>query len=464
MSKVTVNEQSLIDIAEAIREKNKTENTYRPSEMAAAVLNLPTSIPVIEDIEIVANGVYEPAEGIDGFNKVTVEVPANVTSIEITANGTYEATDVDGYNVITVNTPTLSDEDLVVTGNCEYRFASNGWNWLIEKYGDRITTVDIIQGKNMFTGSKTLTEIPFELNFYSVKDGLGSNNLEYIFNDCNALLAVPKINNCKPISMNHIFSGCYSIREIPEDIASWFDWSQIDPITSAYSASRACTFNNCYSLRYFPMNFLAHGNPVVAYSYSIYYSLFNSCCVLDEVVDLPNPHINATWTSNAFSNTFYRCVRLKKLTFATPDGQPYVVNWKNQTIDLSSRVGYDDDVHTMITDRQKELYFNNCMVLVYNSGITNDKCIYDDATYQALKDDPDCWAVFSKYSRYNHDSAVETINSLPDTSAYLATAGGTNTIKFKGAAGSLTDGGAINTLTEAEIAVATAKGWTVTFA
>jgi hypothetical protein len=68
-----------------------------------------------------------------------------------------------------------------------------------------------------------------------------------------------------------------------------------------------------------------------------------------------------------------------------------------------------------------------------------------------------------QYSRYNHDSAVNTINSLPDTSAYLATAGGTNTIKFKGNAGSKTDGGAINTLTAEEIAVATAKGWTVSF-
>jgi hypothetical protein len=61
------------------------------------------------------------------------------------------------------------------------------------------------------------------------------------------------------------------------------------------------------------------------------------------------------------------------------------------------------------------------------------------------------------YSRYNHASAVETINSLPDTSAY-----GTNTIKFLGASGSRTDGGAISNLTEEEIAVATAKGWTVT--
>ena len=65
------------------------------------------------------------------------------------------------------------------------------------------------------------------------------------------------------------------------------------------------------------------------------------------------------------------------------------------------------------------------------------------------------------YSRYNHDSAVRTINSLPDTSAYLTANGGTNTIIFKGASGASTDGGAINTLTEEEIAVATAKGWTV---
>ena len=61
------------------------------------------------------------------------------------------------------------------------------------------------------------------------------------------------------------------------------------------------------------------------------------------------------------------------------------------------------------------------------------------------------------YSRYNHNSAVNTINSLPSCSA------GTSTIKFEGEAGSATDGGAINTLTAEEIAVATAKNWTVTF-
>ena len=93
---------------------------------------------------------------------------------------------------------------------------------------------------------------------------------------------------------------------------------------------------------------------------------------------------------------------------------------------------------------------------------SEDKQIKDDATYQALKNDPDSWTIDINYSKYNHDSAVETINSLPDTSAYIATAGGTNTIKFKGGSGAKTDGGAISTLTEEEIAIAAAKGWTVT--
>ena len=101
----------------------------------------------------------------------------------------------------------------------------------------------------------------------------------------------------------------------------------------------------------------------------------------------------------------------------------------------------------------------------YSSGITRDKKVSDNESYQRLKDDPDWFTSDKNYSRYNHDSAVNTINSLPDTSAYLAEDGSriTNTIKFNGEAGSLTDGGAINTLTDSEIAIAASKGWTVAF-
>ena len=87
--------------------------------------------------------------------------------------------------------------------------------------------------------------------------------------------------------------------------------------------------------------------------------------------------------------------------------------------------------------------------------------VIDNTSYNLYKNEPDWFTTDIAYSRYNHDSAVATINSLPDTSAYLAENGDKNTITFKGDSGSATDGGAINTLTEEEIAVATAKGWTV---
>ena len=129
---------------------------------------------------------------------------------------------------------------------------------------------------------------------------------------------------------------------------------------------------------------------------------------------------------------------------------------KNQTIDMGETryIGY---IPSQNTDEQIEKYY-----LDAETGVTMDTRVVDAATYEALKNNPNWWTSDVAYSRYNHDSAVETINSLPDTSAYLASDGGTNTIKFLGASGSATDGGAISTLTAEEIAVATAKGWTVT--
>ena len=135
--------------------------------------------------------------------------------------------------------------------------------------------------------------------------------------------------------------------------------------------------------------------------------------------------------------------RLKRLTFETQaDGTPYTRTWSSQTIDLSSQVGYG------ITSPYEYVW-----------GFTIDDCMMSDATYQALKDSENSYAMEVEYSRYNKTSALETIATLPDVSSKTG-----NTIKFKGASGALTDGGAINTMTEEEIAVATAKGWTVSFA
>lgn len=338
----------------------------------------------------------------------------------------------------------IPESAFVLTGNCQHRFSDNGWNWFIEKYGDRITTNDCNNISYMFENSDKLNSIQFDINVMKNK----SVKMTNMFHDCIKLISLPKINDCLVNETNSIFNGCYNLREIPQNFCDTWDWSFRENSTSSYNANSNSMFSYCYSLRSLPIEMLKHQNSYANNSNSLYYNGFYICYVLDEIVDLPCPYINSTWKSNAFNSTFYECGRLKNMTFALQeDGTPYIMKWKSQTIDLSNYVGYVID---------------SSDILNYNSGITSDKKVTDDTTYQALKDDPDWFTTNIAYSRYNHDSAVATINSLPDTSAYLASAGGTNTIKFKGASGSATDGGAINTLTEEEIAVATAKGWTVT--
>lgn len=330
----------------------------------------------------------------------------------------------------------IPSEAFSISRECAYRFANNGWDWFIENYGNQINTSNITSATYMFFNSN-LETIPFTINLST--SGCSCISM---FESCQYLKTLPEISG-KPDNFSNVFSNCYRIRQIPD---SWgnLDFSSINTIT--YSKLNNF-FNYCYSLRQIPASLLSklHNDKVTNKYNKIYYAGFNYCCSLNEILNLPVD--GATMTNSMFDSAFERCSRLKNMTFATNNGTPYTANWKTQTIDLSKYIGYASTTTN---------------ILNYNSGITSDKQVTDDTTYQALKDDPDWFTTDIAYSRYNHDSAVATINSLPDTSAYLAANGDTNTIKFKGESGSATVGGAINTLTEEEIAVATAKGWTVT--
>lgn len=377
MANVVVNDASLQDVANAIREKNGLETKYKPAEMGQAIRDIPSG-----------GGDVPP-------------------------------------------------EALVITGDCRYRFAYDNWSWFIENYGDRITTEDISNANYMFD-SCSLSEIPFSLNF---NNSIGSNSLGSLFNNCINLTKVPIMNNVGYTSMSGMFKGSYRLRYIDDFVNDTWKFDS----TYGFSGN---IFENCYSLRICPIESLkkikngTNNKPASSpYSNNLYYYTFRFCYNIDYINELPV--IASTSTSNLFNYTFTQCGRLNSMTFETEDGMPIIENWKSQTIDLSANVGFVPIKENSVG---------------YNSGITADKEVTDAESYEALKNDPDWFTTKTGYSRYNHDSAVETINSLPDCSS----SGGTNTIKFKGQSGELTDGGAINTLTEEEIAVAAAKGWTVT--
>ena len=403
---------------------------------------------VIEPLEIDANGTYTAPAHIDGYSPIVVNVPIPepevkepvIEELTITENGTYEVpADVDGFGPVIVNVPVGETIEIPpITGNCNDMFLDGKWDFFVTCFGDKIITSEITSASQMFKGSK-LEAIPFVLNFSSES----AKSVNGIFMNCINLKSLPS-GNFKPNSIDFLFYSCNRLREVPADYFDSWDFSYMKSLTGGNPGYYNDLFTYCYSLRSFPISIFENINPYVEYNKS-FYQEFYSCYALDELVDLPIYH-KGTWAANAFFQAFTDCYRLKNITFAMPDGQPYVMNWKSQIIDLSGNTGYGS---------------NKVNILNYNSGITADKEVRDDTTYVALKDDPDWFTCNMAYSRYNHDSAVATINSLPDTSAYLATSGGTNTIKFRGVAGRATDGGAINTLTEAEIAVAMAKGWTV---
>ena len=377
MSKVVIDDSKLVNIADAIRNKNGSANKYTPTEMATAI------------------GEIKVSTGTD-----------------------------------------LAPEDLVLSGDCSYKFYYGKWDWFIEKFGDKITTKDITNSPKMFEQS-SLTSIPFSLNCKKDKNV----SLESIFQDCSKMVSVPYIYNAKVAHAMSMFQSCKYITEIPEDYFDTWDFSYVHGYEYG---NLKLMFGGCGRLRKIPSDLSMVYSAATESFFSCFDCSFQMCYVLDKITNLPVPPV--TYLQNMFLSTFQGCRRLKKLTFSLNDGTPKIANWQAQVIGLAYQIGYSPN--------ESLNYY----------GMSSDTEIKDDASYQLLKNNEDAWTKNIAYSRYNHDSAVETINTLPDTSAYLAESGGTtNIIQFKGASGSATDGGAINTLTEAEIAVAAAKGWSVSF-
>lgn len=344
----------------------------------------------------------------------------------------------------------IPEEAFLIEGDATNLFRYH-WKWFLRDFKDKIITKNLTNINYFFADVQGVDEVSFDLNIANKCSSIDSvfmwstlKSIPYIKGE----LLTPTGNYSNNPSISSVFDKAQYVRYIPDDYFDQFGGEAFWQGQANYSATRDSIFAYCTSLRgNIPSSFKNLVNKNVGTYSNLYYTAFSNCCALDEITNIPVNNLLAV-TSNLFAATFGSCYRLKNITFETnEDGTPKTAQWKSQTLELSVYVGYG----------QLESY-----LMDYNAGLTRDKKVVDDATYQALKDDPDWYTLDINYSRYNHDSAVATINSLPDTSEYLASAGGVNTIKFKGASGALTDGGAINTLTEEEIAVAAAKGWTVT--
>lgn len=325
-----------------------------------------------------------------------------------------------------------------------YLFSGDWASWLLNDYADRIYSINAQAYNEMFSNCPTLVNAGITITPASSMFSAG--DMGSMFNGCYKVKTLPTINGeflCSSIAS--IFFNCYELEEIPETFYQNINFDEILESTYSWSTLGSSRFYNCRKLREIPNELLVNGQYSTNYGSSTYYRSFYNCYNLDRLENLPVAPTMAAMTSNMFSgSTMATCFQLKAFTFETnEDGTPIVVQWNKQDIQLfGSNSTYDDSVTTIYKERRGAEHMNA-----------------DPTT------DPDAWwgSGYANYSGYDHDAAVATLNSLPDASAYLATqSSGANYIRLPGAAGGKYSA-AVNTLTDAEIAVATAKGWTVVF-
>lgn len=413
MAKVLINESTLTDIGDVVRAAEGHEDLIPVVDMAyrlqVAIDNAAGWTPTSTGITFTENGTYYPPDyEVEYFDEVIVNVPSSGGEEEY-----------------------FDDEDLVFSGY----LSSNSLNGTIsgkvlQKEMDRIQFNNIYEARYLFNGVG-------KLDLSSMTINLSNANIAAMFNGAS-VVKLPRVTGSVSSAQQYPFGNCYNLTHLPEGMDT-LDYSQLHE-TQGWMES---FFYGCRSLQEIPAEVLRQlwnkGTEYILYRYT-----FSDCFSLTEVIGLPVYENLEPY--NQFDGTFDYCYCLKDVIFDTnPDGTPKTANWSNQHIYLG-KVGQWTSFST-VPSWEESPFKEESVTYVSN-----------DDDYARLKNEKYWWTWDEYYSRYNHTSAVNTINSLPNVT-------GTNNIIDFGAwcsnRGSKTDGGAIGDLTEEEIAIAANKGWTV---
>ena len=364
-----------------------------------------------------------PSEMPDAIANITTGPDIEVVPLTVTENGIYTAPEGQAYTPIDVAVPTSGGDEILLQGNCNHALSAPAWT----RYDGKILTKDITDMQYMFYNLQSQGNV-FKDMIINVKDET-NYNMQYLFAQSNRT-EFPKIVLPQGFQQiyygNQMFYSCNKVTTIPDDM-----FPVNIPIRRASSM-----FYNCYNLLKLPEWFIKADYSNIDTSYSPYNQMCLYCYSIEEIT---LPVVTTKVTSSMFSRFCNGTCHCKKITFSPYDG---VLDWSNQSItfDTNNRAGSYNS-----SPGQANWYD-------YGHGQ-----IKDDATYALYKDSPNAWTSNTDYAFFNLAGLIPFIESLPQVS------GTKNTITLLRTQGQKTDGGALGDLPDEKIALATERGWTVTF-
>lgn len=125
-SRIVIEERSLRELAEILREKSGTTQPMDIDEMVAVADTI--GMPEQEELNVTENGEYKPTTY--GFSKVTVDVQPELEELSVVENGEYTP-DAYGYSKVSVNIPDPPLEEITITQAGTYTPTKYGFSKVI---------------------------------------------------------------------------------------------------------------------------------------------------------------------------------------------------------------------------------------------------------------------------------------------------------------------------------------------
>lgn len=171
--KSIISNSYLEDIADAIRYKKGTEETFYPSQMGGAIRSIEGIVPT-GTMEIDANGVYDVTEKAE----VDVDVNPDLRPLAVSENGTYQPDGFDGYSEVSVDvySSEYSDDIEDFSGGNVLALISHAQEYINTGYYPKIATEYYIKAHK--TTNYQRYENLFSALFYDVDVRIGAQFVE----------------------------------------------------------------------------------------------------------------------------------------------------------------------------------------------------------------------------------------------------------------------------------------------